>query len=82
MAPALHRTAAPVEDCLCQEIPRVAPPFEVLLLGHASEIRRTTRTGRWVALALGAPILDYGLAGAEAPGPHDVLSLAPPGARA
>jgi len=54
------------EDCLCPEIPRIAPPVEVLLLRHASEIRRTTNTGRWVALALGAPILDYGLAGAEA----------------
>jgi len=56
------------EDCLCPEIPRLCPAVEVLLVRHASEIRRTTNSGRWAALALGAPILDYGLAGAEALG--------------
>jgi len=54
------------QECLCAGIPRLELPLELLLLRHASEIRRTTNTGRWVALALGAPILDYGLAGSEA----------------
>lgn len=54
------------EDCLCPEIPRLSPPVEVLLVRHASEIRRTTNSGRWAALALGARIVDYGRAGTEA----------------
>jgi DTW domain-containing protein YfiP len=54
------------EDCLCPEIPRLAPAVQVLLVRHASEIRRTTNSGRWAALALSAPILDYGRAGTEA----------------
>jgi len=54
------------EDCLCPEIPRLAPAVEILLVRHASEIPRTTNSGRWAALALAAPILDYGRPGTEA----------------
>jgi DTW domain-containing protein YfiP len=54
------------EDCLCAEIPRLAPPVEFLLLRHASEIRRSTNSGRWAALALSAAVVDYGLPGAAA----------------
>lgn len=54
------------EDCLCAEIPRVSPPIPFLLLRHASEIRRTTNSGRWAATALSAPVLDYGLLGTAA----------------
>jgi len=53
------------EDCLCPEIPRLRPPVPFLVLRHASEIRRTTNSGRWAAQALSAPVLDYGRAGAE-----------------
>lgn len=54
------------EDCLCPEIPRLSPPVEIVLLRHASEIRRSTNSGRWAAAAVGARILDYGLAGSAA----------------
>jgi DTW domain-containing protein YfiP len=54
------------EDCLCPEIPRLASPVELLLLRHASEIRRSTNSGRWAARALGAEIVDYGKAGGGA----------------
>ncbi|MBI5067627.1 MAG: DTW domain-containing protein [Deltaproteobacteria bacterium] len=54
------------EDCLCAEIPRLTPPVPFLILRHASEIRRTTNSGRWAATALAAPVLDYGRAGTEA----------------
>lgn len=54
------------EDCLCAEIPRLGSPVELLILRHASEIHRTTNSGRWAALALGAEIVDYGRDGAEA----------------
>lgn len=64
------------EDCLCAEIPRLSPPVPFLLVRHASEIRRTTNSGRWAALALGAPVLDYGLAGSDA---LDEKPLADPG---
>ncbi len=51
------------EDCLCAEIPSIASPVEFLVLRHASEIRRSTNSGRWAAAALGAPIVDYGAPG-------------------
>lgn len=54
------------EDCLCAEIPRLASPVPFLILRHASEIRRTTNSGRWAATALSAPVLDYGLHGTAA----------------
>jgi len=64
------------EDCLCPEIPRLVPPIPFLLLRHASEIRRTTNSGRWVAAALSAPVFDYGRAGDE---PLDEAPLSAPG---
>jgi DTW domain-containing protein YfiP len=64
------------EDCLCAQIPRLASPVEFVLLRHASEIRRSTNSGRWAARALGAEILDYGRAGA---GAIDEEALSAPG---
>jgi DTW domain-containing protein len=64
------------EDCLCGEIPRIAPPVEFLLLRHASEVGRSTNSGRWAALALGAPIVEYGGDGGR---PLDQAPLRQPG---
>jgi len=64
------------DDCLCAEIPRLQAPVEVLLVRHASEIRRTTNSGRWAALALGARILDHGTVGSP---PLDEHPLTRPG---
>lgn len=64
------------EDCLCAEIPRLASPVELVLLRHASEIGRSTNSGRWAARALGARILDYGRAGTAA---VDEAPLSAPG---
>jgi DTW domain-containing protein YfiP len=64
------------DDCLCPEIPRLSCPVEFLVLRHASEIRRTTNSGRWAALALGADPVDYGRAGGS---PVDPALLSAPG---
>jgi len=49
---------------------------ELVLLRHASEIGRSTNSGRWAARALGARILDYGRAGTAA---VDEVPLSAPG---
>lgn len=64
------------ENCLCPEIPRLVAPVEFVLLRHASEIRRSTNSGRWAALALSAAVIDYGREGSTAP---DLAALAGPG---
>jgi DTW domain-containing protein len=51
----------PPAACLCPEIPRLRARTRVVFLRHAMERRRTTNTGRWAALALGAEIVDHAL---------------------
>lgn len=51
------RCAFPPEACLCAEIPRLAIPWRVVILRHASEIPRMTNSGRWAALALEGAVL-------------------------
>jgi DTW domain-containing protein YfiP len=64
------RCAFPPEACLCPEIPRLAIPWRVVILRHASEIPRMTNSGRWAALALeGAVLHDHARDGAPADGP-------------
>lgn len=47
--------------CLCDAIPRVASRTEVLVVRHVAELRLTSNTGRFVALALpNSRILEYG----------------------
>ena len=61
------RCAFPPEACLCPEIPRLAVPWRVVILRHASEIPRMTNSGRWAALALeGAVLHDHARDGAPA----------------
>ena len=48
------------EVCLCPEIPRLEPRTRFVIVRHAAERRRTSNSGRWAALALGCPLLDYG----------------------
>ena len=47
------------EVCLCQVIPALRPRTQFVIVRHASERRRTTNSGRWAALALSCPLLDY-----------------------
>jgi DTW domain-containing protein YfiP len=51
------RCAFPPESCLCAEIPRLAVPWRVVIVRHASEIPRMTNSGRWAALALEGAVL-------------------------
>ncbi len=51
------RCAFPPEACLCPEIPRLAVPWRIVILRHASEIPRMTNSGRWAALALEGAVL-------------------------
>jgi DTW domain-containing protein len=51
----------PPGACLCPEIPRLVARTRVVFLRHAMERRRTTNTGRWAALALGAEVIDHAL---------------------
>lgn len=61
------RCAFPPEACLCPEIPRLAVPWRVVILRHASEIPRMTNSGRWAALALeGAVLHDHARDGTPA----------------
>ncbi len=47
--------------CLCDAIPRVPTRTEVLIVRHVAELRLTSNTGRFVALALpNSRILEYG----------------------
>ncbi len=65
------RCAFPPEACLCAEIPRLALPFRLVILRHASEIPRMTNSGRWAALAIeGAVLHDHARDGAPASGDH------------
>ena len=59
------RCAFPPEACLCPEIPRLAVPWRVVILRHASEIPRMTNSGRWAAAALyeGRPAVGFALFG-------------------
>lgn len=66
----------PREACLCPEARRVALPFEVVIVRHASEWGRMTSTARWAALAVpGLRIVDHGLPGVAL----DLAALAAPG---
>jgi DTW domain-containing protein YfiP len=57
-------------------VPRLAPPFQFVILRHASEHRRLTNTARWAALALpSTEVIEYGL---PSP-PLDLESLRAPG---
>ncbi len=51
----------PPAACLCAEIPRLRARTRVVFVRHAMERRRTTNTGRWAALALGAEVVDHAL---------------------
>jgi DTW domain-containing protein YfiP len=48
------------EVCLCGAIPAIAPRTRFVIVRHAAERRRTTNSGRWAALALSCPVVDYG----------------------
>jgi DTW domain-containing protein YfiP len=63
------------EQCLCPEIPALAPRTRFVVLRHASERTRATNSARWAALALGCPVLDHGAPGA----PLDDAALAEEG---
>jgi DTW domain-containing protein YfiP len=85
------RCAFPPEACLCAEIPRLAVPWRIVILRHASEIPRMTNSGRWTALALegavlhdhardGAPASDEDLRALLGEGPAALLFPSPRGA--
>ncbi|WP_243336942.1 DTW domain-containing protein [Anaeromyxobacter soli] len=58
------RCRFPPEFCLCPAIPRLAAPFRLVVVRHASERERMSNTARWAALALdGAEILEHALPG-------------------
>jgi DTW domain-containing protein YfiP len=58
------RCRFPPELCLCPAIPRLAAPFRLVVVRHASERERMSNTARWAALALeGAELLEHGLPG-------------------
>jgi DTW domain-containing protein YfiP len=66
----------PRAECLCLDVPRVATRTRFLVLRHASELVRSSNSGRWAALALfQARILDYALPGP----PADLSALEEPG---
>lgn len=71
------RCRFPAASCLCPEIPRLAAPFRVVVVRHASERERLSNTALWATLALeGADLLEHGL-----PGPaFDDGALLTPGA--
>lgn len=48
------------EVCLCEAIPQLHTRTRFVIVRHAAERRRTTNSGRWAALALSCPLLDYG----------------------
>jgi tRNA-uridine aminocarboxypropyltransferase len=74
--PRCERCLFPPELCLCPAVPRLTPPFQFLIVRHASEYRRLTNTARWAALALaGTEVVDHGLPGP----PLDLTALAAPG---
>lgn len=71
------RCRFPPEFCLCPAIPRLAAPFRLVVVRHASERERMSNTARWAALALeGAEILEHALPGV----PLDETLLRAPGA--
>lgn len=71
------RCRFPPEFCLCPAIPRLAAPFRLVVVRHASERERMSNTARWAALALvGAELLEHGLPGV----PLDETLLRAPGA--
>jgi DTW domain-containing protein YfiP len=45
--------------CLCPDIPELHARTRFVIVRHASERRRTTNSGRWAALALRCPLIDY-----------------------
>jgi len=58
------RCRFPPEFCLCPAILRIAAPFRLVVVRHASERERMSNTARWAALALdGAELLEHGLPG-------------------
>lgn len=62
--------------CLCSAAPRLTPPFQLVIVRHASEYRRLTNTARWAALAIaGTEVIDHGLPGP----PLDLEALRAPG---
>lgn len=71
------RCLFPPGFCLCPEVPRLAAPFRLVLVRHASERERLSNTARWAALALGAEIVEHGLPGP----PLDDAPLRAEGAR-
>lgn len=54
----------PLDRCLCAELPRVHTRFELLLIRHAKEAKKSSNTARLAALALPrCRLLPYGLPG-------------------
>ncbi len=63
-------------ECLCPEVPRVVSRTRFLVLRHASEVTRSSNTGRWAALAMPElRLVDYAMPG---PAP-DLCALEEPG---
>jgi DTW domain-containing protein YfiP len=67
------RCFLPRARCLCAEMPAVRARTRVTIIRHAVERFKNSNTGRLAAMALGAPIIDWGLR--DAPWPS--LDLGP-----